>query len=88
MNSRPIFTMAAWIRRNGDQPNRTGLFGQNDLVEFGYINNNTLEVWTDDGLDLSPNPFPNSIQFPKIGCSVARLEKSRSPVKIWQALRI
>src|SRR5437899_4202772 len=59
MNSRPVFTMSGWIRRGGDQPNRTGLWGQNDLVEFGYINNNTLEVWTDDGLDISPNPIPN-----------------------------
>src|SRR5204862_739674 len=33
--------------------------GQNDIVEFGYINNDTLELWTDNGLDISPNPIPN-----------------------------
>jgi hypothetical protein len=59
MNSRPVFTISGWMRRNTDQPNRTGLWGQNNLVEFGYINNNTLEVWTDNGLDISPNPIPN-----------------------------
>ena len=59
MNSRPIFTISGWMRRNGDQADRTGLWGQNDLVEFGYINNNTLELWTDNGLDVSPNPIPN-----------------------------
>jgi hypothetical protein len=59
MNNLTHFTMAGWIRRGADQADRTGLFGQNDIVEFGYINNNTLQLWTDDGLDVSPNPFPN-----------------------------
>ncbi|HXI50851.1 MAG TPA: LamG domain-containing protein, partial [Candidatus Saccharimonadales bacterium] len=59
MNSRPVFTVSGWMRRNADQPNRTGLWGQNDLLEFGYINNTTLEVWTDNGLDLTPAPIPN-----------------------------
>jgi hypothetical protein len=59
LNGKPRFTLTGWIRRATDQANRTGLFGQNDIVEFGYINNNTLECWTDNGLDISPNPFPN-----------------------------
>jgi hypothetical protein len=59
LNGLSHFTMLGWIRRGADQANRTGLFGQNDVVEFGYINNNTLEVWTDNGLDIAPNPFPN-----------------------------
>ena len=62
-NGRPVFTTTGWLRRNADQNNRTGLWGQNDIVELGYINNNTLEVWTDNGLHQSPdpttNPFPN-----------------------------
>jgi hypothetical protein len=59
LNSVSNFTMVGWIRRAADQANRTGLFGQNDRVEFGYINNNTLEVWTDGGLDITPNSIPN-----------------------------
>ncbi len=59
LNALKAFTMIGWMRRGGDQADRTGLWGQNDLVEFGYINNNTLEVWTDNGLDISPNPIPN-----------------------------
>jgi hypothetical protein len=59
LNSTPAFTLIGWMRRATDQASRTGLWGQNDLVEFGYINNNTLEAWTDNGLDLSPNPIPN-----------------------------
>src|SRR5262249_7566063 len=39
MNDRTVFTVSGWMRRNGDQPARTGLWGQNDLLEFGYINN-------------------------------------------------
>ena len=35
------------------------MWGQNDLVEFGYIDNNTLQAWTDANLDVRPNPFPN-----------------------------
>ncbi len=59
LNDKPAFTISAWIRRAADQVSRTGLFGQNDLFEFGYIDNDTLQVYTDGGLDLKPNPFPN-----------------------------
>jgi hypothetical protein len=61
MNGRHVFTISGWIRRNADQPNRTGLWGQNDLVELGYINNNTLHAWTwpEFVMNVSPNPFPN-----------------------------
>jgi autotransporter-associated beta strand protein len=59
MNSVSSFTMVGWIRRAADQNARTGLFGQNDRVEFGYIDNNTIQLWTDAGLNLAPNPFPN-----------------------------
>jgi len=58
LNGKPRFTLSGWIRRGTDQASRTGLFGQNDIVEFGYIANNTLECWTDNGLDI-PNAFPN-----------------------------
>lgn len=59
LNDRPAFTISGWVRRAQDQPDRTGLWGQNDLVEIGYINNNTIQVWTDANLDITPNPFPN-----------------------------
>ncbi|HRI12512.1 MAG TPA: immunoglobulin domain-containing protein [Verrucomicrobiota bacterium] len=59
LNGKPRFTLTGWIRRATDQTGRAGLFGQNDLVEFGYLDNNTLQAWTDDGLNVAPNPFPN-----------------------------
>jgi hypothetical protein len=59
LNSTPAFTALGWINRSGDQANRTGLWGQNDKVEFGYIDNNTIQLWTDNALNISPNPYPN-----------------------------
>jgi hypothetical protein len=59
LNGLEDFTMTGWILRLANQNNRTGLFGQDNKVEFGYINNNTLQAWTDNGLNVSPNPFPN-----------------------------
>ena len=56
MNGKPRFTMSGWMRRNGTQNNRTGLWGQNDIVEFGYIDNSTLELWTDNGLHTCTTP--------------------------------
>jgi len=49
--------MVGWMRRGADQASRTGLWGQNDIVEFVTFNNDTLELWTDNGLDISPNPI-------------------------------
>jgi hypothetical protein len=61
--------MLGWIRRETNQANRTGLFGQNDLVEFGYIDNNTIQAWVDDfdaAVNVSPNPIPNE-QWGQVG---------------------
>lgn len=63
LNGLPQVTMTGWIRRGGTQDDRTGLFGQNDLIEFGYIDNNTLQLWVDDfatPVNVSPNPFPDN----------------------------
>jgi hypothetical protein len=49
LNNTSRFTIMGWVRRAGAQPNRTGLFGQNDTVEFGFINDGTLEAWTPQG---------------------------------------
>jgi hypothetical protein len=59
LNGMPRFTLSGWVRRETDQAGRTGLWGQNDIVELGYIDNNTIQAWTDNGLNIAPNPFPN-----------------------------
>ena len=57
MNNRPAFTISAWIRRSADQVNRTGLVGQNDLVEFGYIDNNTTHYWNNVSVSTQTSPY-------------------------------
>ncbi len=53
LSNRPSFTMMGWIRPVGTQANRTGLFGQNDAIEFGFINATTLQIWTPSGGSLN-----------------------------------
>ena len=41
------FTLEGWVKADATpQANRSGLFGQNDVIEFGYINDATIELWT------------------------------------------
>ncbi|MGK0185409.1 MAG: hypothetical protein ACI9R3_001187 [Verrucomicrobiales bacterium] len=39
------FTMSGWAKFEVDQTARTGLYGQNDVIEFGMINATTIEFW-------------------------------------------
>jgi hypothetical protein len=52
------FTVSGWV--NADtitQAARSGLFGQNDVVEFGYIDDATIELWTPaSGANQVPAP--------------------------------
>jgi hypothetical protein len=43
------YTMSAWIRFDAAQAARTGLFGQNDSVEFGLIDDQTMQHWVPTG---------------------------------------
>jgi hypothetical protein len=40
------FTLELWVNPAAAQTNRTGLVGQNDAIEFGFINANTIQLWT------------------------------------------
>ena len=53
MSNLGAFTIEAWVRPTGAQANRTGLVGQNDAIEFGWINNNTIQIWTPGGGSLN-----------------------------------
>jgi hypothetical protein len=44
LNRRSTFTLSGWIKRSGPQTLRTGLFGQNDAIDLGYVNDATLHV--------------------------------------------
>lgn len=56
----PAFTLAGWINPTAAQPNRTGLFGQNDTIEFGFISPGVIQVWTAYGSVTAGYPFPNN----------------------------
>jgi hypothetical protein len=46
-NSLTAFSMTGWFIQTANQStNRIGLFGQNDVAEFGFINSTTIEFWT------------------------------------------
>lgn len=54
LDEQGIYTISGWINMDGEQPDRTGLFGQNDLVEFG-INGVELSAWTGPEGTLAAN---------------------------------
>jgi hypothetical protein len=46
-NSLTAFSMTGWFFQTANQSaTRVGLFGQNDVAEFGFINPTTIEFWT------------------------------------------
>jgi len=52
------FTVAGWVNPAVTPGTRVGLFGQNDCVEFGFINGFTIELWTPGGGSMQVNyPF-------------------------------
>lgn len=40
------FTIITWVQTGDVSANRTGLVGQNDAPEFGFINPNSVNLWT------------------------------------------
>jgi hypothetical protein len=60
MNDLPAFTIGGWIFPTGTQNSRTGLFGQNDLMEFGFNTSSTIEIYTPAGSVKVPYPYPNN----------------------------
>ena len=45
--------MSAWVYPGPRNADRIGLFGQNDAVEFGFINPNQIQMWTVSGQTLN-----------------------------------
>jgi hypothetical protein len=47
LSNKSAFTIEGWIKFNtADVTGRMSLFGQNDAIEFGFVNSTTIEVWT------------------------------------------
>ncbi|MBM3240193.1 LamG domain-containing protein [Candidatus Poribacteria bacterium] len=51
------FTIVVWANPGNITASRVGLVGQNDAPEFGFINPNTIQLWTPTagGLDVTYN---------------------------------
>ncbi len=58
LSGRAAFSVGGWIYPTATPAARTGLFGQNDCVEFGFISGTTLECWTPGGGSVSGVPYP------------------------------
>ncbi|YCM43081.1 LamG-like jellyroll fold domain-containing protein [Verrucomicrobiaceae bacterium 227] len=45
------FTMAGWVKFENRQADRAGLFGQNDILEFGFSvgSTDTVQLWSNPG---------------------------------------
>lgn len=46
LNGTSAFSIEAWLNPAAAQANRTGIAGQNDVIEFGFIDADTIELWT------------------------------------------
>jgi len=46
------FTIACWIKTDMSSADRSGLVGQNDCVEYGFVSPDTLQIWTPGGGSL------------------------------------
>ncbi len=49
LNGLAKFTMAGWVQFSVTQTDRSGLFGQNDIAEFGLIDAANMQLWNPTG---------------------------------------
>lgn len=60
LSSRTTFTLEGWIKVDlSTIGNRISLFGQNDAIELGFSNSNTLMCWTNSGGSVSTGSYPS-----------------------------
>jgi hypothetical protein len=60
MNDLAAFTIAGWINPAGTQASHTGLFGQNNVTEFGFNTPTTIQIYTVLGSVTYPWPYPTN----------------------------
>ncbi len=64
------FTILCWVKTGDISVNRIGLVGQNDAPEFGFINPNTVSLWTPTA-GLTDNPWKHKHdkdEWHHVGC--------------------
>jgi CotH kinase protein/Concanavalin A-like lectin/glucanases superfamily/Lamin Tail Domain len=60
VNNLPAFSVGGWIYPTAAQGGRTGLFGQNDTMEFGFSDSSHIQIWTPYGSVTVSYPFANN----------------------------
>jgi hypothetical protein len=63
LNGLGAFSLEYWVSPadRANQPTRVGIVGQNDTVEYGFIDNATIQIWTPGGGSLnSAYSFPDN----------------------------
>ncbi len=75
LNGLGVYTMSGWVRFTSEQGNRTGLFGQNDNVEFGMINANQMQHWVPNGGALNVDFGPTAEEWTHIGVIATETER-------------
>lgn len=58
LNGRREFTVVAWVKPGNITSNRVGIIGQNDSPEFGFINPESVMLWTPTA-GGNENPYPH-----------------------------
>ncbi len=53
MNNLTGFTIAGWVYVSQLEDPRTGLFGQNDLAEIGFITTSEVQFWTENACSIT-----------------------------------
>lgn len=68
------FTMAGWIRFPIDQTDRSGLFGQNDILEFGFSTASNVHLWSNPGgaINATLTPSEDWVHIAFVGDSTGR----------------
>lgn len=52
LNALPAFSLEYWVYPDAFTAGRVGIVGQNDAIEYGFINPNTIQIWTPNGGSL------------------------------------
>lgn len=68
------FTMAGWIRFPIDQTDRSGLFGQNDILEFGFSTPSNVHLWSNPGgaINATLTPSEDWVHIAFVGDATGR----------------
>jgi hypothetical protein len=63
LEGRGAFSLEYWVKptMRATQGNRIGIVGQNDAIEYGFIDPNTIQIWTPNGGSLNTTySFPDN----------------------------